>query len=111
MEMETSFCYQIYFGTDDDVTSRAMEDEVDRVLLKSAILKLTDREKHIMELRFGFKTGVEKTQKEVADMLRNITKLHIKTWEKDNEQNEKRYNEQDTDNKKKKGHNYLQKII
>ena len=99
--METSFCYQIYFGTDDDVTSRAMEDEVDRVLLKSAILKLTDREKHIMELRFGFKTGVEKTQKEVADMLRNITKLHIKTWEKDNEQNEKRHNEQDTDNKKK----------
>ena len=75
-----------------------MEDEVDRVLLKSAILKLTDREKHIMELRFGFKTGVEKTQKEVADMLRNITKLHIKTWEKDNEQNEKRHNEQDTDN-------------
>lgn len=79
-----------------------MEDEVDRVLLKSAILKLTDREKHIMELRFGFKTGVEKTQKEVADMLRNITKLHIKTWEKDNEQNEKRHNEQDSDNFQKK---------
>jgi len=30
-----------------------------------------------MELRFGFKTGNEKTQKEVADMLRNFTKLHI----------------------------------
>ena len=55
-----------------------------------------------MELRFGFKTGVEKTQKEVADMLRNITKLHIKAWEKDNEQNEKRHNEQDTDNFQKK---------
>ena len=64
-------------GTDDDITSRAMEDEVDRVLLKSAILKLNSREKNIMELRFGFKSGVEKTQKEVADMLRNITKLHI----------------------------------
>ena len=79
MEMETSFCYQIYFGTDDDVTSRAMEDEVDRVLLKSAILKLTDREKHIMELRFGFKTGVEKTQKEVKDMIRKKKKIHKKT--------------------------------
>lgn len=64
-------------GTDDDITSRAMEDEVDRVLLKSAIRKLNSREKNIMELRFGFRSGVEKTQKEVADMLRNITKLHI----------------------------------
>ena len=80
-------------GTDDDITSRAMEDEVDRVLLKSAILKLNSREKNIMELRFGFKSGVEKTQKEVADMLRDITKLHIQTRKKDNEQDEKRYNE------------------
>ncbi len=64
-------------GTDDDVTSRAMEDEVDKVLLKAAILKLNTREKNIMELRFGFKSGVEKTQKEVADMLRHITKLYI----------------------------------
>ena len=64
-------------GTDDDVTSRAMEDEVDRVLLKAAILKLNSREKHIMELRFGFKSGVEKTQKEVADMLRNFTELYF----------------------------------
>ena len=73
-----SFFYQIFCGTDDDVTSRAMEDEVDRVLLKAAILKLNSREKNIMELRFGFRSGVEKTQKEVADMLRNFSKLYIK---------------------------------
>jgi len=72
-------------GTDEDVTSRAMEDEVDRVLLKAAILKLNSREKNIMELRFGFKNGVEKTQKEVADMLRDFAKLYIKTRKKDNE--------------------------
>ncbi len=77
MEMETNCFYPIYCGTDDDVTSRAMEDEVDRVLLKAAILKLNSREKNIMELRFGFRSGVEKTQKEVADMLRNISKLYI----------------------------------
>ena len=47
-------------------------------------LKLNKREKNIMEMRFGFKTGKEKTQKEVADELRNITKLHIKTRKKDN---------------------------
>ena len=66
-------------GTEEDVTYRKIEEEVDRVLLKDAITKLTSREKNIMELRFGFKTGIEKTQKEVADMLRNFSKLHIKT--------------------------------
>ena len=40
-------------------------------------------ERNIMELRFGFISGTEKTQKEVADMLRNITKLHI-TLRKEN---------------------------
>ena len=64
-------------GTDPDITSRRIEDEVDRKLLKASIEKLSRREKNIMELRFGFNTGDEKTQKEVADMLRNITKLHI----------------------------------
>ena len=72
-------------GTDPDITSRRIEDEVDRVLLKASIAKLTNREKNIMELRFGFISGKEKTQKEVADMLRNITKLHIKTWEENNQ--------------------------
>ena len=81
-------------GTDDDVTSRAIEDEVDRVLLKAAIQKLTSREKNIMELRFGFKNGIEKTQKEVADMLRDLAKLYFTPREENNEQNEKRYYEQ-----------------
>ena len=64
-------------GTDPDITSRRIEDEVDRKLLKASIEKLSRREKNIMELRFGFNSGDEKTQKEVADMLRNTTKLHI----------------------------------
>jgi len=64
-------------GTDPDITSRRIEDEVDKVLLKSAIKKLNNREKNIMELRFGFLSGKEKTQKEVADMLRNFTKLYF----------------------------------
>ena len=64
-------------GTDSDVTSRQIEDEVDKSLLRASIKKLNNRERNIMELRFGFISGKEKTQKEVADMLRNITKLHI----------------------------------
>jgi len=64
-------------GTEPDITSRRIEDEVDKVLLKASIEKLTNREKNIMELRFGFVSGTEKTQKEVADMLRNFSKLYF----------------------------------
>ena len=64
-------------GTDSDVTSRQIEEEVDKSLLRASIAKLNNRERNIMELRFGFISGKEKTQKEVADMLRNITKLYI----------------------------------
>ena len=42
---------------------------------------LNDREKCIMELRFGFKCGEEKTQKEVADIL-GISQSYISRIEK-----------------------------
>ena len=64
-------------GTEPDITSRNIEDEVDKKLLRESISKLKNREKDIMEMRFGFKTGKEKTQKEVADELRDISELHI----------------------------------
>ena len=64
-------------GTDPDITSRGIEDEVDKKLLRVSISNLNDREKNIMEMRFGFKTGKEKTQKEVADELRNFPKLYF----------------------------------
>ena len=41
-------------GTDPDVTSRRIEDEVDKTLLRASIAKLNNRERNIMELRFGF---------------------------------------------------------
>ena len=68
-------------GTDPDVTSRRIEDEVDKKLLKASIEKLNSRERNIMELRFGFISGDEKTQKEVADML-GISQSYISRLEK-----------------------------
>ena len=76
-------------GTEPDITSRNLEDEVDKKLLRNSISKLKDREKNIMEMRFGFKTGKEKKQKEVADELRNIAKLYIKIRKKDYKKDEK----------------------
>lgn len=68
-------------GTENDITSRGVEDEVDKKLLRISMEKLSKRERNIMELRFGFITGEEKTQKEVADML-GISQSYISRLEK-----------------------------
>ncbi len=69
-------------GTDGDITSKRIEDETDRKLLRAAIEKLSQREKEIMELRFGASLqGKEKTQKEVADIL-GISQSYISRIEK-----------------------------
>ena len=69
-------------GTDGDITSKRIEDEVDKALLKIAISKLNKREMDIMKLRFGIDgNGVEKTQKEVADMM-GISQSYISRLEK-----------------------------
>ena len=69
-------------GTDNDVTSKRIEEEVDRNLLRASIEKLNQREKEIMELRFGANLqGKEKTQKEVADKL-GISQSYISRLEK-----------------------------
>ena len=69
-------------GTDDDITQRGIEEETDRQLLKIALGRLSERERCIMELRFGIgRDGKEKTQKEVADML-GISQSYISRLEK-----------------------------
>ncbi len=68
-------------GTDNDVVYRELESEVDKQLLNIALKKLSAREQRIMELRFGVKSGVQKTQKEVADIL-GISQSYISRLEK-----------------------------
>lgn len=68
-------------GTDNELVYKLIEDEVDKQLLNSAIRRLSDREKKIIGLRFGLEDGMEKTQKEVADML-GISQSYISRLEK-----------------------------
>lgn len=68
-------------GTAEDTTSQKMEDDVDKKLLRISISNLNEREKEIMELRFGLSNGKEKTQKEVADLL-GISQSYISRLEK-----------------------------
>ncbi|BCV20895.1 RNA polymerase sigma factor [Moorella sp. Hama-1] len=68
-------------GTDNDVIYKSIEEEVDHKLLQIAMRKLSSRERKIMEFRFGLLDGVEKTQKEVADIL-GISQSYISRLEK-----------------------------
>lgn len=68
-------------GTENDLIYKYLEDETDKELLDIALKMLNDREKKIMELRFGLNDGVEKTQKEVADLL-GISQSYISRLEK-----------------------------
>ncbi|WP_048602576.1 RNA polymerase sporulation sigma factor SigE [Rubeoparvulum massiliense] len=68
-------------GTENDLVMRELEEEVNRKLLKNALVNLTDREKTIIELRFGLNSGEEMTQKDVADLL-GISQSYISRLEK-----------------------------
>ncbi len=68
-------------GTDNDVVSVNIESETERRILLEAIGNLSDRERLIMELRFGLNNRPEKTQKEVADMI-GISQSYISRLEK-----------------------------
>lgn len=68
-------------GTEEDIITKDLEANVDRKLLTKALTQLSDREKQIMELRFGLAGQEEKTQKDVADML-GISQSYISRLEK-----------------------------
>jgi len=70
-------------GTDEDVIYKDIESEMERKLLKKAIANLSERERTIVELRFGLRhpLGQEMTQKEVADLL-GISQSYISRLEK-----------------------------
>ena len=68
-------------GTDDDTVNRNIENEAERNMLIEAVNSLGEREKMIMEMRFGLVDGKEKTQKEVADII-GISQSYISRLEK-----------------------------
>ena len=70
-------------GTEEDVISKGIEEEVEIRLLNNAIENLNPRERKIVELRFGLKRadGAEMTQKEVADLM-GISQSYISRLEK-----------------------------
>ena len=69
-------------GTEPDIIYKNIENEVDRDLLSKAMDKLSQRERKIVQMRFGIRPETaEKTQKEVADIL-GISQSYISRLEK-----------------------------
>lgn len=70
-------------GTDEDVIYRDLETEAEIALLRKAMEKLNEKERTIIELRYGYnqKNEKEMTQKEVADLL-GISQSYISRLEK-----------------------------
>lgn len=68
-------------GTEPDVVYTEIEGSVEKDLMNEFIQKLCEREKMIMEMRFGLNGNKEKTQKQVADYL-GISQSYISRLEK-----------------------------
>lgn len=68
-------------GTEPDCVNRGIEDDAEKHILEECVEHLGEREKTIMQMRFGLRDGKERTQKEVADLL-GISQSYISRLEK-----------------------------
>lgn len=68
-------------GTNEDTVNTGIETQVERELIKQEIEKLDDRERMIMEMRFGLGGRKELTQKQAADAI-GISQSYISRLEK-----------------------------
>ena len=68
-------------GTSPDIVTKGLENALDKKLMIDEINKLNDRDREIIELRYGLNNKKELTQKEVADKL-GISQSYISRIEK-----------------------------
>ena len=68
-------------GTEKDIVTRGLDEELDKNLMLEEINKLNSRDKEIIELRYGLNKKKEMTQKDVANML-GISQSYISRIEK-----------------------------
>ena len=68
-------------GTDADIVTKGLDDELDKTMMLEEIEKLNARDKEIIELRYGLNGKNEMTQKDVATLL-GISQSYISRIEK-----------------------------
>ena len=68
-------------GTDKDIVTKGLDEELDKTIMLEEIEKLSPRDKEIIELRYGLNQKKEMTQKDVANLL-GISQSYISRIEK-----------------------------
>lgn len=68
-------------GTDKDIVTKGLDEELDKTIMLEEISKLSPRDKEIIELRYGLNQKKEMTQKDVANLL-GISQSYISRIEK-----------------------------
>lgn len=68
-------------GTDEDMILRPLEDAVDIRVLRELLSRLPEREREILQMRYGLEGRKEQTQKEVAQIM-GISQSYISRLEK-----------------------------
>lgn len=68
-------------GTESDIVTKGLDDELDKSMMLEEIEKLSPRDKEIIELRYGLNEKKEMTQKDVATLL-GISQSYISRIEK-----------------------------
>ena len=68
-------------GTEEDMIQRPLEEDADMCVLRQSLQILSDREKEIVQMRFGLNGCKELTQKEVAQKM-GISQSYISRLEK-----------------------------
>lgn len=68
-------------GTESDIVTKPLEDNLNKKLMMEEIDKLNNRDKEIIIMRYGLFNREEKTQKEVAEIL-GISQSYISRIEK-----------------------------
>ena len=90
VSFEDSLCYDAdgnehhledVLGTESDIVTRGLDDELDKNMMLEEIEKLSQRDKEIIELRYGLNGKKEMTQKDVATLL-GISQSYISRIEK-----------------------------
>ena len=68
-------------GSEADAVCKDLEEREERLIVRTLVAALNERERVIIEMRYGLKGGRELTQKEVADAL-GISQSYISRLEK-----------------------------
>lgn len=68
-------------GTDGEIVFEVVESQLEQKRLHQKMEKLRGKEKRVLEMRYGIRDGIQKTQREIAKIL-GISRSYVSRIEK-----------------------------